>query len=150
MDQLAAPRSTLLGSSFSPATCLAKLAAAQRRPSPCKVLSADLQDETGLVGEPLPAGRKHWLNARCATCCGGGRERSIPRTRSAPEEVPLGPFLYLFWVQKARLSMSLYCSAVRLVFFVDICRRSVDPTDPTQGFGRIRRFGLHPSAKEDN
>ncbi|CAK9007313.1 Nephrocystin-3 [Durusdinium trenchii] len=37
-------QSTLLGSSFSPATCLAKLAAAQRRPSPCKVLSADLQD----------------------------------------------------------------------------------------------------------
>lgn len=36
-------RSALLGSSFNPANCLAKLAAAQQRPSPSKVLSADLQ-----------------------------------------------------------------------------------------------------------
>lgn len=37
-------QSALLGPSFSPANCLAKLAAAQQRPSPSKVLSADLQD----------------------------------------------------------------------------------------------------------
>eukprot|EP00434_Breviolum_minutum_P009721 symbB.v1.2.008557.t3/scaffold511.1/size325556/4 len=37
-------QSALLGSSFNPANCLAKLAAAQQRPSPSKVLSADLQD----------------------------------------------------------------------------------------------------------
>ena len=51
-------RSALLGPSFSPANCLAKLAAAQQRPSPSKVLSADLQDGTAVTTALVDIARK--------------------------------------------------------------------------------------------
>lgn len=39
-----ASRSALLGPTFNPAECLAKLCAAKQRPSPSRVLASDLQD----------------------------------------------------------------------------------------------------------